>query len=119
MWQCSSPGLADGGVLGGVTEVNIISPWAPGGLGLCAYGCQTVERISFVEEREEFYNCKMTQEMCIKYCYVGASERSRGRGRWFDLGRPHRVLFSYPSQILLASPSLFRFCLNLSPPFSP
>lgn len=104
---CTSLWLADGEVAGWCHRVNIINPWAPGGLGLCAHGCQTVKHISFVEKGEEFYNCKTTQEMCIKYCYLGTSERSRGHGRWFGPGRPHRVLFSYPSQILPASPSLF------------
>ena len=41
--------------------------------------------------------CKTTQEMCIKYCYLGTSERSYGRGYSLRpvLARLHRVLFGY------------------------
>ena len=49
MLQCSSPGLADGEVPGGVTEVNIISPWAPGGLGLCTPGHQVINIFHLLE----------------------------------------------------------------------
>jgi hypothetical protein len=57
----------------GVTVVNSVSPWTLGGLGLCAHSHQVI--LPFVEGAG-FHVCKTTQEMCIKSCYLGISERT-------------------------------------------
>ena len=57
----------------GVTVVNGVSPWTPGGLGLCAHSHQVI--LPFVEGGG-FHICKTTQETCIKSCYLGISERT-------------------------------------------
>ena len=63
---CTILWLADG--------ETAVPPQAPGGLGLCAYGPQVVNIFLFL--RVEGFSCKTTQEMCIKYCYLGTSKRS-------------------------------------------
>ena len=65
MWQCSSPGLADGEVPGGVTEVNIISPWAPGGLGLCTPGHQVINIIHLLERGGFFTSTKQLRKCTL------------------------------------------------------
>ena len=45
--------------------------------GLCAYGHQAVNIFLLVGG---LHICKTTQEMCIRYCYLGTSERSQSRG---------------------------------------
>ena len=58
----------------GVTGINSIGPQAPGGLGLCAL-CQVVNIVR-VGGGKDFSIFKTTQEVCIKYCYLGTSERN-------------------------------------------
>ena len=55
-------------------EINLIPPQAPGGLELYAYGPQVVNIFCFLGV--EGFSLKTTQEMCIKYYYLGTSERS-------------------------------------------
>ena len=57
----------------GVTGVNIINPQALGSCMLCAYNHQVVNIFLLVGV---FHTCKTTQEICVKYCYLGTSERS-------------------------------------------
>ena len=59
----------------GFTGVNIISSWAPGGLRLCTHSHQIVNIFKQLTWWEIFHILKTTQEMCIKYCYLGTSER--------------------------------------------
>ena len=47
---------------------------APGGLSLCAYGNQVVSFFQLLAGR--VYICKTTQEMCLRYYYLGTPERS-------------------------------------------
>ena len=55
-------------------EINLIPPQAPGGLELYAYGPQVVNIFCFLGV--EGFSLKTTQETCIKYYYLGTSERS-------------------------------------------
>ena len=64
--------LADKEGAGAATGVHFISPQAPGGLGLCAPGHQ----VALPFGGSFFQICKTTQDICIKYYYLGASERS-------------------------------------------
>ena len=58
----------------GSDGVNLIPPQVPGGLGLYAYGPQVINIFLFLGV--EGFSHKTTQEMCIKYYYLGTSERS-------------------------------------------
>ena len=55
---------------GGVTGVNMISPPASGGLGLCAEAHQIVLSFGGFFFFFFFYSCKTTKEMCIQYYYL-------------------------------------------------
>ena len=59
--------------------VNIIHPWAPGVLGLCAQGPQVVNVLHLVGV---FHICEITQEMSIKYSYLGTSGSLRVGCNW-------------------------------------
>ena len=59
---------------GDITEVNITSPQAPGGLGLCAL--LKSQHLLFVAEEEVLHICRTTQKIFIKCRYLGTSERS-------------------------------------------
>ena len=62
--------------------VNIISPQDSGGLGLGAQGYQVINIFHLLERgRVFFFFCihQTTQEMCIKYYYLGTSEELKQR----------------------------------------
>ena len=54
-----------------------------------AWGCVSGQAVNIFHLVGHFHFCKTTQEMCIKYCYLGISERSCSRG-W-----PRSVLLGY------------------------
>ena len=79
MWQCSSPGLADSEVPGGVTEVNIISPWVPEGLGLCTPGHQVIN-IFHLLERGGFLHLQNSSGNVHYYLGTSVAERQGNNG---------------------------------------
>ena len=60
-------------------------------LGLCAHGHQVVNTFYLVGG--DFHICKTAQEICIRYCYLGTSERIY-RGGHGGGGCPRKLLCS-------------------------
>ena len=88
-----------------------------------AWGCVSGQAVNIFHLEGHFHFCKTTQEMCIKYCFLGISERSCSRG-W-----PHSVLMGYSLPwpwvlegletwwpVLLGSPLLCAVPKGMQPP---
>ena len=82
------------GEQGSVTGVNIISPQAPGGLGLCAHGCEVVNIFHLLggESHLQTNSGNVHQIPLSRYF---REEISRIYGGRPVLGRPQRVLLAY------------------------
>ena len=100
-------------LMGHGTGVHTINPQAT---------CSRLSHSSLLPSHRGFSICKTTQEMCIRYCYLGTSERTQTRehrrGLWGGEsfpGRPCRDLLSCrPMQFrpVLSKDQLHIICLN-------
>ena len=77
---------------GGIT--GVISPWAPGGLRLCAHGQQVLPPSEGAGGSHlQNSSGNVHQILLSRYSREGLKQRVWRRGAWWSvLGRPHRVL---------------------------